>query len=712
MATRLLLNGSEFQVNEDVGGLGNGVDGNQSAPDATALIDGRFAVTYQSDHFGNSTDPNPIVSVLSVGFLDVYNNAGHQTQPVIAGRLDAGFGVVFTNDLHANSGADANGPNITYRPASAGGALGTALAIGDFDGGLGHDALSNPDIATLSTGLQVVVFERTFSGSDHDIYLNVVNAAGTGTLFTPAVPLTVSANNSYQAHPSVAANGNQALVAYEDATGTTIGNTNIVARLYDGATISLGAAFTIADHSLGLVSSSVAALPDNRYVIVYTDPNDIFGRIWDPLTPGGVFLSDEFQIDNPGGSAFNPAVAATADGGFIVVWNDFIGGASVYDVQVHRFDAHGVSYGDIFTVNTLTDMSQFDPTIATSGSNVVIAWQDFAAHATDPDPTGVRAQLFTTAAFDYDSAGIGDLDGNGRVDILFQNDTGNVAVWQTNGNGAVFSINSLGQRPAGYLIDGTGNFNATPGDDILLRSSGGTLAIWPTAGIAVGAPVVVGNAPNTYHNAGIGDFTGDGSDDLLFRNDAGEIVTWAIANNGLAAAPKVLGSTALVYHIVGIDDFTGDHQADILFRHDNGGIALWQVANNELLSAQLIGSTSSAYHVVSTGDFDGNGAKDILFRGRQRRAGGMATRLDWWAPDVAHVDRHRRGQLPRRRHRRPQRRRPRRHHLPRRRRHAGGMADERHVARGSARRDGICRRRLRHCSPSFRHRLRLLVGTS
>jgi hypothetical protein len=605
MATRLLLSGSEFQVNVDT-------SLSQDFPSATTLNDGRFVIAYGS---GSLHAEDPTARILG-GFssLNTYSVGLCDGEPGVAPRSDGGFGIVFMNDHHADGTADANG-NIIYRTVSTAGALGAPLAIGDFAGGTGHDQLSNPAIATLSTGRQVVVFERTFSGADHDIFLNVVDAAGTSTQFGAANPLPVETNGSFQANPSVAASGNQALVVYVNATSTTTGSANIRARMFDGASNSLGLAFTIADHAAQLLTPRVAALAGDRYVIVYTDFVDIWGRIYDPVTPGGALLSDEFQIDTSGGGAsYLPSVAATADGGFIVTWSELTG-SSNNDVFAHRFDAHSLSYGDIFRVNTLTDSDQFDSTIATGGINVVIAWTDFGTRATDTQPAGVRAQLFTATVFDYDSAGIGDLNGDGRVDILFQNDTGNVAVWQTNGNGAVFSITSLGQRPAGYLIDGTGNFNGTPSDDILLRSSGGTLAIWPTAGIAVGTPVVIGNAPNTYHNAGIGDFTGDGSDDLLFRNDAGEIVTWAIANNALALPPQVLGSTSLAYHIVGIDDFTGDHQSDILFRNDDGTIAVWQVANNQLLSATAVGSTSTAYRVVSTGDFDGNGAKDILFRG-------------------------------------------------------------------------------------------------
>jgi hypothetical protein len=619
MAIRLLLNGSEFQVNVDNGG-GNGISGSQLFPDATVLSDGRFVIGYQSAYFGSASEVDPIIRIFGgTNYLDVSPALGKETDLALAPRNDGGVGIVFADTAHGDGSADANGPNIIYMRASAAGVTPPAqLAIADFNGGSGHDELSNPAIATLADGRQVVVFERAYDPNvDDDIYLNVINAAGTATQFGPAGPAIVSDTTNNETSPSVAASGNQALVVYSDRP--VGGTTDVSARLFDGGSNTLGPRFTIADHTDGLELPAVAALPDNRYVIVYKSNRDVFGRIFDPLTPGGAFLSDEFQISvTPATASFTGGgldIAPTVDGGFIVTWWGWRDQINDVEILAHRFDAHGVSYGDIFTVNTLTNDFQSRPTIATSGADVLIAWRDLGFRATDSSPSGVRAQFLTTTAFDYDSAGIGDLNGDGRVDVLFQNDTGDVAVWQTNGNGAVSAITDLGQRPAGYLIDGTGNFNSTPGDDILLRSSGGTLAIWPTAGIATGAPIVIGNAPNTYHNAGVGDFTGDGQEDLLFRHDTGQIVSWAVANNGLAAAPKVLGATSLTYHIVGIDDFTGDHQADILFRNDDGTIAVWQVANNQLLSAQAVGSTSTAFHIVSTGDFDGNGAKDILFRG-------------------------------------------------------------------------------------------------
>jgi hypothetical protein len=153
------------------------------------------------------------------------------------------------------------------------------IAVGDFNAGAGHDALQNAAIATLSSGRQVVAFERVWTvGVDHDVFLNVVNEAGTATQFNVANPLNVSSDASWQADPAVAAIGDAALVVYEDGTGTTTASANIRGRFFDGTSNTLGAAFTIGDHAARLRTADVAAIDDHRYAIVYGDQNDVLTR--------------------------------------------------------------------------------------------------------------------------------------------------------------------------------------------------------------------------------------------------------------------------------------------------------------------------------------------------------------------------------------------------------------------------------------------------
>jgi hypothetical protein len=412
MPTFLTPIGPDFQINKDAG-AGNGISGTQDQPNVALLPDGRFVVPYQSAIRGSPADSDPIVALFnpngttSLSYLDVYPAGNHQTTPAVAPRQSGGFGVVFRNEQHADNTNDANGPNITYRTVSSNGILGAPsaiLAIGDFSGGSGHDALRNPAIATLSTGQQVVTFERIYTGTDHDVFLNVVNAAGTATQFTAANPPLVAGDFAWQANPSVAAIGNKAIVVYEEGSGTTAASFNIAARMFDGATNTLAAAFTISDHTAQLRGPDVAAIDDHRYVVTYSDGIDMWARVYDVNT---ATLSAEIQVDVTGGVVFNPQVSGAPGAGFVVTWAEFNG--ADYDVKARLFDGRANGVGSEFIVTSATDGSQFFPTVAASDHHIFFAWEDYAPRPGDGSPPGVRGRLFE----------VHDGDGNPLVDSLY-----------------------------------------------------------------------------------------------------------------------------------------------------------------------------------------------------------------------------------------------------------------------------------------------------
>ena len=220
MATILTPSGAEFQINVNSGG-NNGISGAQDLANLAVLTDGRFVVTYQSDYFGSATDTDPIVAIFnssgttSLAYRDAYNAGGLQKVPAVAERLNGGRDGL-QNDRHANNTVDANGPNITYVPVSVPG---------------GVFRRSPSPISTPERGMTPCKIRQSprfradgrlsrssASGrrADHDVFLNVVNAAGTATQFSIANPLDVQANASWQANPTVAAIGNSALVVFEE----------------------------------------------------------------------------------------------------------------------------------------------------------------------------------------------------------------------------------------------------------------------------------------------------------------------------------------------------------------------------------------------------------------------------------------------------------------------------------------------------------------
>jgi VCBS repeat protein len=621
--------GSDFQINADVGG-GSNILLSQSLPQVMALSDGRFAVAYEADDPANTGGVQPIAAIynadgsVSLSYLAAYTDAGSDPEPTLAALPGGGFGVVFVNPTHANHSPDALPRNITYVRVAANGTLGTPLSIGDFNGGLGHDDLSNPAIATLSTGRQVVVFQRSFSGTDNDVFLNVVSADGTTTLRDPASAFAVASSVAQQLLPAVAAAGNTAMIVYVDSTGATGNILNISANLFDGASNTLSVPFTIASRT-NAFDPEIAALDDHRYVVVYDDLNNIFGRIYD--TSGGGSLSAEFEIDQPTIGGILPAVAATADGGFIVTWYRFLNGN--YDIVARRYNSDGVAMQS-FTVNRLTDGDQVWPTVAVSGANAFFAWTDLTPRPGDPDPPSVRGQVMSLTTPP-------DFNDNGVSDILWRSASGGLVAWDMNrigaigGSGFVTYGGVVTAPDASYSIAAISDFSGDGKADVLWRNTAGSLIEWLMSGSVItqssfvtagGVPV---NPDPSWSFLGAGDFNGDGMSDMLWRNASGEIAEWQVNGTVIAGSGDLNAGGGAVFlggawSVAGIGDFNGDGKADIIWRNASGEVAEWQmngstiIGSNDLTAGGVASAPTANWSVAGVGDFNADGNADLLWR--------------------------------------------------------------------------------------------------
>lgn len=206
----------------------------------------------------------------------------------------------------------------------------------------------------------------------------------------------------------------------------------------------------------------------------------------------------------------------------------------------------------------------------------------------------------------------GDFNGDGRADILFRNGgTGEVYVWnsQPSGSAVNFLGQSLGTVSADWSIKGVGDFNGDGRADILWRSDAGDVYVWLDS--PSGAPAMTGqtisSVPNDWTILGLGDFNGDGRDDVLWRHTDGELYVWN-SQTGSAAVNFVgqsLGAVGLDWSVAAIGDYDGDGRADVLFRNADGRVYLWNSNDTGPVgfTGQGLGQTATDWHILS--DFHG-----------------------------------------------------------------------------------------------------------
>ena len=218
-------------------------------------------------------------------------------------------------------------------------------------------------------------------------------------------------------------------------------------------------------------------------------------------------------------------------------------------------------------------------------------------------------------ATDWQIKGVGDFNGNGKTDVLWQQTSGTVAIWLMNGT-AISSVRVAGTIPSDWQIKGVGDFNSDGTTDILWQHpSSGTVAIWLMSGGTVSSIGVPGAIPSDWQIKGVGDFNGDGKADVLWQHPStGTVAIW-LMNGTAVSSIGVAGAIPSDWQIKGVGDFNADGKADVLWQHPSTGtVAIWLMNGTAISSIGVPGAVGADWQIKDLGDYNGDGKADILWR--------------------------------------------------------------------------------------------------
>jgi hypothetical protein len=229
----------------------------------------------------------------------------------------------------------------------------------------------------------------------------------------------------------------------------------------------------------------------------------------------------------------------------------------------------------------------------------------------------------------FTSVGQHDVDQDGKSDLFWQDNAGNVSVWAMNGTSVAPPPNTahpptwaVAPLP-GYSVAGVGDFNNDGMGDLLVVDANSNYAVLLLNG--VGSTVInpngnlpLGNIPS-FQVAGIGDFNHDGYSDILWKDPSGNVAIWLMYGGQVAPPTVGMGNVETSWAVVGVGDFNGDGIADILWRDSSGNVAIWLMNNvktnpNPVLSSVGLGKVPTTFSIAATGDYNNDGMTDILLR--------------------------------------------------------------------------------------------------
>ncbi len=256
-------------------------------------------------------------------------------------------------------------------------------------------------------------------------------------------------------------------------------------------------------------------------------------------------------------------------------------------------------------------------------------------------------------------AGIGDFNGDGKDDVLLRNIDGTFHLTPMDGRKAIVGQAGDAEITSDleYIVAGIGDLNGDDKADVLLRhESHGSWLVYAMDG-KMPIKEVTGSANLSidldYSIAGISDFNGDGKADVLLRHSLGDWYLYLMDGRRfvVGSGPVTGLPSDLAFELVAVGDFGGDAHADAVLSHTDGTWHFYALNGREVLAAEntvLDVTLEEGEQLLAFGDLNGDGAEDLLFRdseggwhyaplnGREVLEGGgeiaLNIELDWALP--------------------------------------------------------------------------------
>lgn len=289
----------------------------------------------------------------------------------------------------------------------------------------------SPEVASDGVNFLVVWYDSRSGTGNYDIYGARVSSAG-AVLEPDGIAISTDARHQYS--PAVAYNGTSFLVVWEDFRN---GSYDIYGARVSGAGTVLDPSGIPISTAPNNQRAPAVAHDGTNFLVVWEDSrsnsgsSDLYGaRV---SGSGTVLNTSGILISNAYGNQADPAVAYNGTN-FLVVWEDTRNGGS--DLYGARVGSTGVVRDPSGIPISTSASDQIAPTVACSGADWLVVWQDFRSSTTSSsDIYGARVSG-TGAVLEPSGTPISTATGDQLAPAVASDGTNWLAMWEDSRSGS------------------------------------------------------------------------------------------------------------------------------------------------------------------------------------------------------------------------------------------------------------------------------------
>jgi len=225
-----------------------------------------------------------------------------------------------------------------------------------------------------------------------------------------------------------------------------------------------------------------------------------------------------------------------------------------------------------------------------------------------------------------------DANHDGRMDLLWQHQTeGHLAAWMMDGAvqlaGTALSPSKVDDTD--WKVAGVGDLDGDGSDDLVWQHVGdGRVAAWLMNGLTLRSGELLSIpqvADLQWHIRAVGDLDGDGRADLIWRHDGdGRLATWLMNGSSVLSAfvlwsayTGALAEPDPNWRLAGVADFTGGVSRDIVWHHQiTGQIRVWWMSGSQLTEVLTlpVSVPDVGWQIRAVGDLNGDTRPDLIWQ--------------------------------------------------------------------------------------------------